>query len=375
MPEIFESTIINGMKLNNRIVRSATWEGIAHPDGRPSEKLIDTYGLLARGGIGLIISGYAFVRPEGKQHFGQMGIYTDDFASEYRRIADAVHAENGKICMQIVHTGGQTVAANIGGRRPIGPSAVKVDQYDEIPLEMTIDDIRQVVSAFGDAAVRAKAYGFDAVQLHGAHGYLINQFLSPLTNRRTDAYGGSLENRSRFLMEIYRTIRERVGKDFPVMIKLSGSDFLEGGFTAEDAISVAKMLDKEGMDAIEVSGGTRSSGDQTPARAKIDSPDKEGYHLPLAKEMRKAVQCPLIVVGGFRSPAVIQKAIQEKAADYVALSRPFVREPDLASRWANGDQTPARCISCNMCFAPGFKGDGVYCVEERKAQRKAKSQK
>jgi 2,4-dienoyl-CoA reductase-like NADH-dependent reductase (Old Yellow Enzyme family) len=336
--------------------------------------LIDYYGVLARGGIGLIISGYAFVRPEGKQLFGQMGIYTDDFASEYRRIADVVHAEDGKICMQIVHTGGQSVSATIG-RQPIAPSGVKVDQYDEIPLEMTIEDIRQVVSAFGDAAVRAKTYGFDAVQLHGAHGYLINQFLSPLTNRRTDAYGGTLENRSRFLMEIYRTIRERLGKAFPIMIKLNGSDFLEGGFATEDAVSVAKMLDKAGIDAIEISGGTRSSGNQTPARAKIDTPEKEGYHLPLATEMRKAVQCPIMVVGGFRSPAVIQKAIQERTADYVALSRPFIREPDLATRWASGDQTPARCISCNMCFAPGFKGDGIYCVEERKAQRKAKSQK
>lgn len=370
MNTIFDQTTINGMTLGNRLVRSATWEGMCDADGKPGQKLIDFYRALARGNVGLVITGYTFVSPEGKQLPGKMGIHTDDFADVMKDMTKAVHDEGGKICIQLVHAGGQTDTGN-AGRQPLAPSAVQIDQYPELPAELTQEDISRVIDAFGVGARRAKDWGFDAVQLHGAHGYLINQFLSPLTNKREDTYGGSIENRCRFLMETYQVVRSAVGPDFPIMIKLNGSDNLAGGLTIDDAIFAAKALDESGIDCIEVSGGTPASGDQSPARTKINSPEKEAYNLSLARQVRAAVKCPIMVVGGLRSFEVAEKTIQE-SADYISMARPFIREPDLAKRWQEGDRSPARCISCNSCFMPGIKEGGIYCVIEKKEQEKNK---
>lgn len=365
MRGIFDETTINGMVLKNRLVRSATWEGMCEADGRATNKLASWYADLARGECGLIITGYTFVRPDGKQLPGKMGIHTDAFANDMKNIVKAVHDEGGRICVQLVHAGGQT-DSETAGRKPLAPSAVDVPQFSEIPAEMSVLDIKEVIDAFGDAARRAKEYGFDAIQLHAAHGYLINQFLSPLTNRRNDDYGGSAENRCRFLFEVYRRVRSVAGKDYPVMIKLNGSDFLEGGFDIDDAVYAATILDAEGIDAIEVSGGTPASGGLSPVREDINIPEKEAYNLPLARELKKNVRCPLLVVGGFRSINVVMNALNTEKMDYVAMARPFIREPDLARRWRLGDTLPARCISCNSCFMPGFKEGGIYCVVEKK---------
>jgi len=369
MKKLFEKTTIKGMTLNNRFVRSATWEGMCETDGHPTAKLTSCYRDLAAGGVGLIITGYAFVRPDGKQLPGKMGIHTDDFAANMRSLTQAVHNEGGKICIQLVHAGAQTTAET-AGRRPLGPSAVKVEQFPEEPEAMTNEDIDEIVAAFGDGARRAKEYGFDAVQLHAAHGYLINQFLSPLINRRTDGYGGPLENRCRFLLEVYNRVRFQVGPDFPIFAKLNGSDNLEGGLDINDAVYAARLLDKEKIDAIEVSSGTSASGEKNPVRIKIDKPDREAYNLALAREIKKAVQCPIMVVGGFRSPEVINKAVIEDGIDYISMARPFIREPRLINRWKEGDLSPARCISCNGCFRPGLKEGGIYCVVEKKESRK-----
>jgi len=368
MRQIFDTTEINGMRLDNRLVRSATWEGMCEPDGRPTRKLTDWYRDLARGGVGLIVTGYTFVRPEGKQLPGKMGIHTDDFAKEMREMTATVHDNGGRICMQLVHAGGQTDSGVIG-RKPLAPSAVAVEQFPEVPEAMTARDIAAVVAAFARGAARAREYGFDGVQLHGAHGYLINQFLSPLTNRRQDDYGGPIEHRARFLMEVYEAVRQAVGRDYPVMIKLNGADNLAGGLEVEDAVSAAKTLAEAGIDAIEVSGGTPASGDRTPARTSIDKPADEAYNLSLAKRIKESVTCPLMVVGGFKSYEVVERVIRDEA-DYVAMARPFIREPALALRWRSGDRAPARCISCNGCFAPGFKEGGIYCVIEAKERRK-----
>jgi 2,4-dienoyl-CoA reductase-like NADH-dependent reductase (Old Yellow Enzyme family) len=365
MKDLFGKTTINGMTLANRLVRSATWEGMCEADGRPTAKLASWYRDLAAGGVGLIITGYTFVRPDGKQLPAKMGIHTDDFRSDMRNLVEEVHKEGGRICLQLVHAGGQT-DAKTAGRRPLAPSAVKVAQFPEEPEAMSRKDIEEIVTAFGDSARRAREYGFDAVQLHAAHGYLINQFLSPLTNRRTDNYGGSIENRCRFLLEVYRRVRSEAGADFPVFVKLNASDNLEGGLVVGDAIHASRLLDREKIDAIEVSGGTSASGEKNPVRLKIDKPEQEAYNLELAREIRKAVQCPLMVVGGFRSLEVIRKAIREEGIDYVSMSRPFIREPRLANRWKDGDGSPARCISCNGCFRPGLKEGGIYCVVDRK---------
>jgi 2,4-dienoyl-CoA reductase-like NADH-dependent reductase (Old Yellow Enzyme family) len=374
MKKLFEQTTIQGMTLNNRFVRSATWEGMCEKDGRPTAKLTSCYRDLAAGDVGLIITGYAFVRPDGKQLSGKMGIHTDDFDYEMRNLTQVVHNEGGKICIQLVHSGAQTTTET-AGRRPLAPSSVKVEQFPEEPEAMTKKDIDEIIVAFGDGARRAKEYGFDAIQLHAAHGYLINQFLSPLTNRRTDDYGGSVDNRCRFLVEIYHRVRSEVGPDFPVLAKLNGSDNLEGGLDLSDAVYAARLLDNEKIDAIEVSGGTSASGDKNPVRIKIDKPNREAYNLELAREIKKAVRCPIMVVGGFRSLEVINKALMDGGIDYISMARPFIREPQLIKRWQQGDRSSARCISCNGCFEPGIKEGGIYCVVEKKETRKGTSSK
>ncbi|MCL7489586.1 MAG: NADH:flavin oxidoreductase [Desulfobulbaceae bacterium] len=364
MSTLFENTTINGMNLCNRIVRSATWEGMCEPDGRPTSKLTDLYRQLALGGVGLIITGFTFVRPEGKQLPGKMGIHTDDFADEFKTMTNAVHEARGTIAVQLVHAGGQTDSAN-AGRRPLAPSAVEVDQFPEIPAELTTREIQEIISAFGAGARRAKKWGFDAVQLHGAHGYLINQFLSPLTNRRTDEYGGTIENRSRFLLEVYTEVREAVGGNYPVLVKLNASDNLEGGLEINDAVYAARKLSELGIDAIEVSAGTPASGKKAPVRQKIDTRAKEAYHLSLAGKIKEAVSCPVMVVGGMRSYEMAEKAVTESGMDYISMARPLIREPGLPNRWRDGDRSPATCISCNGCFAPGIKEGGIYCVVDK----------
>lgn len=370
MHKLFEKTKIKSLSLKNRFVRSATWEGMCDDGGRPTEKLMDYYRNLAKSGVGLIISGYTFVRPEGRQMPGTMGMHKDDLRPEMEKLTSAVHDEGGKICVQLVHAGGQTNTKH-AGRQPMAPSAIQVAQFPEVPQELSKKDIAEIVTAFGDAARRARDFGFDAVQLHGAHGYLINQFLSPHINKRTDEYGGSIENRCRFMMEVYRKVRKAIGSDYPVMIKLNGSDNLNGGFTIEDALYAAKLLDREGIDAIEVSGGTSASGDKNPVRIKVSKPEKEAYNLDLAKKIKGAVTCPVMSVGGFRSFETAKRAIQDDI-DYISMSRPLIREPNLISRWKSGDTGKATCISCNSCFMPGIKEGGIYCVVEAKEKEKRK---
>ena len=365
MAEMFQEMKINGMTLRNRLVRSATWEGMCGQGGRPTQKLNAYLHDLAQGGIGLIISGYAFVSPEGKQLPGKMGIHTDDFAENFIALRRSVHAAGARMAIQLVHAGGQASSAS-AGRQPLAPSAVKVDQYPEMPAELSRLEIQEIVQAFARSARRTKQWGFDGVQLHGAHGYLINQFLSPLTNHRTDLYGGTRENRCRFLFEVYQEVRRAVGAEFPVMIKLNATDNLSGGLELDDALFAASELSAFGLDAIEVSAGTAASGRLGPARSRIKTVDQEGYNLDLALRIKAAVKCPVLVVGGFRSYSVAEQAISEHGMDAVALSRPLIREPDLPNRWLAGDQRRAACISCNGCFKPGREEGGIYCVQARK---------
>jgi 2,4-dienoyl-CoA reductase-like NADH-dependent reductase (Old Yellow Enzyme family) len=366
---LFSEAVLGNMSVRNRFVRSATWEGMCDPEGRPQEKLAALYGDLSRGRVGLVITGYTYVSPEGKQMPGKMGICSGAFAGEMKALCRAVQEEGGKICMQLVHCGGQTTG-KMAGRQPLAPSSVEVPQFPEIPAAMTRKEIDRVAGAFGEGAGRAREYGFDAVQLHAAHGYLINQFLSPLTNRREDEYGGSGEKRRRFLMEVYRSVRSAVGGGFPVMVKLNGSDFLEGGLEIEEAVAAARVLDEEGIAAIEVSGGTPASGKLSPVRVKIKTEEDEGYNLPLAERIKSAVSCPVIGVGGFRSIEVAGEAVGRGAVDFISLSRPLIREPGLVKRWEEGDRARAECISCNGCFKPGLKEGGIYCVVKKKLEKK-----
>ncbi|MEN8141535.1 MAG: NADH:flavin oxidoreductase [Thermodesulfobacteriota bacterium] len=367
MNTLFSAITINGMELANRLVRSATWEGMCDDDGSPSPRLVKCYKELAAGGVGLIITGYTYVRPDGKELPGKMGMHHDGLAPAMAELTGAVHGLGGKICVQLVHAGGQTRAA-MAGRQPVAPSAVQVKQFPEMPAQLTTADIDELVECFGQAARRAKAWGFDAIQIHGAHGYLINQFLSAHTNQRGDDYGGSLEKRCRFLQEVYARVRQEVGPDYPVLLKLNGADFVAGGLSNDEAVAVAKVMDGAGIDGIEVSGGTTASGKEGPIRVKIKGVEQEAYNLALARPIKEAVACPVLVVGGMRSFEVVERAIDDDGMDLVALARPLIREPDLARRWQQGDRAKAKCISCNGCFKPGLKEGGIACVVARQEQ-------
>lgn len=364
MASLSDTGLIGTLELKNRIIRSATWEGMCGEDGRPTQKLMDYYADLVKGGIGLIISGYTYVRPDGKQLPGKMGIYTDAFSEDFKKLTRMVHDAGGKIAIQLVHAGGMADLKSLG-RKPVAPSAIKAGKFPDLPLALPILEIEDITDAFAKAAGRAKDWGFDAVQIHGAHGYLVSQFLSPETNHRTDEYGGTLENRSRFLFDIYEKIRARVGKAFPVFIKFNGDDHLENGLTAAEALEVAKQLSQAGIDAIEVSSGSASSGSKGPARTKLTSPDLEAYNLDLAKGIKQQVACPVISVGGFRSLTIAQKAVAEDGIDFISLSRPLIREPDLPLKWLGGQTGKAECISCNKCFIPGMTKGGIYCVAKK----------
>ena len=364
MSDLFDDGRIGSLIVPNRLVRSATWEGMCEKDGTPTTRLEKYYENLARGGTGLLISSYAFVRADGKQRSGKMGIDNDDKIPALRRLTSAAHDNGSRIFCQLVHAGGLANAKEIGSA-PLAPSAIESALYPVRPREMSTQDIAEIIHAFGEGARRAKQAGFDGVQLHGAHGYLINQFLSPLTNKRDDQYGGSLEGRSRFLKETFEAVREKVGANYPVTIKLTASDNLEGGFSLEDAVEVSRMLEQLGIDALEISSGTAASGDQTPVRQGIDTEEKEAYNATYAAAIKKSVDLPVMVVGGIRSGTVAKRILAGGQADFIALSRPLIREPDLPRRWQNDPHYRARCISCNGCFKPALKEGGIYCVIDK----------
>ncbi len=374
MSILFQEGKMNGLTLSNRFVRSATWEGLADDrTGFCTDRLVELARTLADGRVGLIIMGYAYVLPEGKQMPKKTGIYSDDHIPGLRKLCDAVHDAGAKIAAQLVHAGGQTTPEFTGGKRPKGPSAVKNPAHGTTPAEMDEADIQEAVRAFALAAGRANAAGFDAVQLHGAHGYLINQFLSPFTNKRTDAWGGSVENRSRFALAVYQAVREEVGAGYPVFIKLNSEDCVDGGLTVGDALHCAKALEAAGMDAFEISGGTPYAGKLGPARPRINTPDQEAYFLDNAKAFRKELSAPLMNVGGYRSFETAEQAVQKNHTDFIAMSRPFVREPDLVKRWMSGDRAKAACISCNGCFGEAMSDRGLGCAvlrKEKKTQKK-----
>jgi 2,4-dienoyl-CoA reductase-like NADH-dependent reductase (Old Yellow Enzyme family) len=370
MAEIFEHSVLAGIELENRLVRSATWEGLADSAGGVTPELLRIYDDLADGGVGLIISSYMYVQKVGQQAFGQIAVDRDELVPGLRSLADTVHTHGGKIVAQIVHCGGQSDRRRNGNLLPIAPSAVESPGYPVIPGAMTEDDIRTVIADFAEAARRVRAAGFDGVQLHGAHGYLLAQFLSPLRNRRTDRYGGSLENRVRFGLEVCRAVRMAVGTTYPVMIKLNANDFLEGSTTEDDASVLAAALAAEGIDAIEVSGGTPGSGKLGAARPEIREQADEAYFRPQIEAIRRAApDVPLMLVGGLRSLEVIEELIAGGVADYASMSRPLIREPRLPGRWKGGDTRRAECISCLGCFAPAGRGEGIRCVRAEAVRR------
>ncbi len=372
MSVLFEKTKINGLDIKNRFVRSATWEGMATRAGEVTDGLIGLNANLAKNHVGLIISGHAYVLRQGQATPWQLGVYNDKLLGGLERLADAVHKNKGKIFLQIAHAGG-FANSTLTGKVPLGPSIIMGNE-GPICRKMTKDDIKKVVEAMKDGAIRAKKSGFDGVQIHSAHGYLLSQFLSPCFNKREDEYGGDIKGRARLLLEVVRAVRDEVGNNFPVTVKINSEDFTDPGFSAREMVDVVFMLENAGIDAVEISGGvTVNPPDTSPVRkGLLKTPEDEVYYMEAALKLKNKVKIPVMLVGGIRSFEVAQSLVDNKLADFISLSRPLIREPDLIKRWMEGEKEKAACLSCNKCFVPARSGKGLYCMVEEKLGRHGK---
>jgi 2,4-dienoyl-CoA reductase-like NADH-dependent reductase (Old Yellow Enzyme family) len=361
MPKLFETTAINSMTLKNRFVRSATWVALANQDGSCTPGLIDLTVKLAEGEVGLIISGYTFVARDGHVDPFQMGIYSNDLLKGLSEMTEAVHRAGGTIALQLMHAG-LFADPQLTGQEALGPSVMATDK-GPTGREMTHEEIRLVVDRFRDGAIRAKKAGFDGIQIHAAHGFLLSQFLSPFFNKREDEYGGSIENRARIVLEVVRSVRVAVGDGFPVLVKINAEDYLEDGLDVEGMLQVAGMLERSGVDAVELSGGTVLGLLLGNLDNSFSPVKKKGvYYEEAAKRYKKQIRLPLILVGGIRSHEQSRRLVEEGTADYVSMSRPLIREPDLIKRWKSGDTRDSECLSDSACFQPGMEGKGVHCV-------------
>ena len=355
MKSLFDETQLSGIKLKNRFVRSATYDGFADERGHMTEELFHVYVNLAKGGVGTIITGMAYISDLEGPLTGQMGIYDNSFIEEFKKLTDMVHRYDAKIVLQIACLGSQSSKAD--GTIVWGPSAVEDLFYKTAPKEMTVKDILFVQKAFAESSLRAKKAGFDGVQLHMAHGYLLSKFLTPYYNRRNDQYGGGIENRARMSFDTYEAIRDKVGSDYPVLIKINSEDFMDHGMDFTECKYVCRKLDQLGVSAIEISGGSPSSRSNEGA-ARTVSVEQESYFKTYAAEIAKDVTIPVILVGGNRNFNRLVEIINQTSIEYVSLCRPLICESSLISRWQDGDLEPSKCISCNKCFRRG----GTRCV-------------
>lgn len=363
MKTLFDETQIGTMKLKNRFFRGAFYEGLADEKGHMTPELSKIYEDLAKGGVGTIFTGYAFITADEQASPRMMGIYSDDFISEYREFTDKIHSLGANIIMQIAY-GGTMSNYNIGERIIFTPSDITNELTKTSGKVMTKEDIDKLVEDYGEAALRVKKSGFDGVEIHSAHGYLLSLFLSPYYNKRNDEYGGTIENRARILFEIYQNIRKKVGKDYPIFVKLQSTDGLDnGGLTDEESIYIGKKLAELGVDAIEISGGNASIKDvlknnKGPIRTGINSIEKESYFKNMASKLAKEVNIPVILIGGNRHFEVMDKILNTTDIQYFSLARALNAETNLINTWKIGDLKKPKCISCNGCL----KSFGAKCV-------------
>jgi 2,4-dienoyl-CoA reductase-like NADH-dependent reductase (Old Yellow Enzyme family) len=381
MEKAFEPAAIGTIKLRNRIIRSATHEGLADEQGYPTDNLLKKYETLAKNEVACIITGYAGVMRNGKSSsYHMLMIDNDSFIDSYKRITEKIHENEASIILQIAHCGRQT-RAKITGLPTVAPSAIKSKSFaEETPKELSESEIYEIIDNFVKAIERAKKAGFDGVQLHLAHGFLLSSFLSSHSNHRTDQWGGTTENKFRIVAEIFTKAKQQVG-DFPILVKLNAYDRRKGGMTLTESIEIAKMLEKSGCAAIEVSCGVYDDGLCTIRGEKlpIDAAFKysfqyknfpsviksiaklivpaltpkikpyENYNVAAAAEIRKNVEIPVIAVGGIKSLDSIEKIISAGQADFVSMSRPFIREPNIVRKFKEGTQQRTKCVECNYC--------------------------
>lgn len=372
MTELFEKTYLKSACLLNRSFRSATWSGISDEKGYVTPRGLEFYSILGEGGIGAIITGYQYVMKNGLQLPFQTGNYEDSQLEGLTQLSARTKTHGSIVIGQIVHCG---VRANpklfLDGGDIWGPSAIQDPASGITPVEVSKSQIQELVDAYANAARRLKTAGYDGVQIHGAHGYGINQFLSKAWNQRGDSYGGPLRKRYRFLAETLEAVRGLVGDEFPILIKLNAHDFVEGGLTPEESLQIAKWLDDDGIDAIEVSGGGAASPKHLwPIRSRINRLEDEAYFRDYALMVKRSIGAPVITVGGIRSIETVDDILSSGCADYISMSRPFIREPGLINRWKNGDLTKAACISCGGCFETGLNGSGISCKVVRESEGK-----
>jgi 2,4-dienoyl-CoA reductase-like NADH-dependent reductase (Old Yellow Enzyme family)/thioredoxin reductase len=366
-PHLFKQGRIGGLVIKNRIVMPPMGTNLAGPDGEVTDHQIAYYEERAKGGTGLIIVEFTSVEYQlGKGMTNQLRIDEDRFIPGFHRLANAIHKYGAKVFVQIHHAGRQSNSILTGGKQIVAPSPVTCRAVGEEPRELSTAEVKELVNKFVSAAFRCKLAGIDGVELHAAHGYLINQFLSPLSNVRKDEYGGSFENRMRFLEEIITGIREKCGDDYPVTVRLSVDEFVEGGIDLELGKKISRHLEKIGVDAIHVSVGTYDSMDKI-----IESEMyPQGWRVYLAEEIKKAVNIPVITVGVIREPEFSEKVLAEEKADFVALGRGHIADPEWARKAYEGREEEIRkCISCLHCIQSVMKHLHVQCSTNIRAGR------
>jgi len=331
-----------GAKLQNRIAKSAMSENMSPKHHGPTKSIVRAYQTWADGGAGLIITGNIMIDQKAIAEPGNVLVEDKSDFELLQQWANVVKDTNQHLWAQINHPGRQAIGAI--NTEVVAPSAVKTNikgmsSVFKMPKALTEPEILEIIDRFGNTAAILKAAGFTGVQIHGAHGYLVSQFLSPLVNLRKDQWGGNLENRARFVIEVYRNIRKKVGNSFPIGIKINSADFQRGGFTEEESMEVVLLLDAEGIDLIEVSGGTYEQPAMTGANQKKSTAEREAYFMDYVEKVRKLLKTPLMLTGGFRTVATMERAIINEELDVIGIARPFTLYPDLPNRIFAGNLT------------------------------------
>jgi NADPH2 dehydrogenase len=310
------------LTLSNRLVMPPMATAKAEPDGKVSEVLLDYYREKSQGGyIALIIIEHSYIMPEGKAGANQLSVADDSVIPGLKQLAALIHSQGSKAVMQINHAGSNTTSEIIG-ETPMGPSPIANPRREETPQELSPDDIRKIIKAFRDAAIRVKQAGFDGVEIHSAHGYLLNQFLSPVTNKRTDEYGGDILNRIRLHLEVIKEIKEAMGHDFPILVRLGAGDFMPGGISVADIKTAARCLEEAGVTIIDVSGGIRGW--------NIPGLTIPVFFAPLSAAIKSVVNIPVIVTGGITDAETAEQVLADGQADLVGVGRAILRD----SQWA-----------------------------------------
>jgi len=357
---LFTPANIGKLKLKNRMLMPPMCTNLADPfDNSVTQEMVDYYATRASGGIALIVVEFAAVRKDGLALLPQLGIYSDRHIPGLARLSEAIKQHGCISCIQIHHAGRQTYP-EITGSRPVAPSAIPMPGQTTIPRELETEEVRELVGCFVAAAKRAKVAGFDCVEIHGAHGYLVSQFLSPDTNRRNDAYGGDLLGRTRFAVEIVQGIKTECGKDFPVTFRINGDDFVGSGLKIDECVRICKILENAGVDAISVSAGRY----EDLSHCLMPSYYKKGYLLHLAETVKRNVRVPVIAVGRINNPDLAVQVLRDGKADVVALGRALIADPEFPKKVQQGRLEEIRhCVACNTCIgARVFNNLPIRCA-------------